>query len=103
MNPLIDKKLPQIIDLCDKYHVKVLALFGSITGNKFDSKNSDLDLVVEFFPMVPVQHADSYFGLIEDLQNLFELEIDLVEYPSIRNPFFLEVIEKNRVVIYEAA
>jgi predicted nucleotidyltransferase len=53
--------------------------------------------------MSPSQHADSYFGLIEDLEKLFGMPIDLVEPGSIANPFFRQVVEQTQVVLYEAA
>ena len=59
MNPLIDAKLSDIADLCDKHHVKFLALFGSITGDQFDRNKSDLDFIVEFFPMVAQIYIDA--------------------------------------------
>ena len=53
--------------------------------------------------MPPAQHADSYFGLMEDLQQLFGLPVDLVELGPIRNPYFRQAIEATRVVLYDAA
>ena len=88
--------------LCARYHVLRLSLFGSITDDRFDSESSDIDVLVDFKPMTPVAHADSYFGLLADLEVLFKRPIDLIESKPITNPYFRESIEQTRVLVYEA-
>jgi len=103
MHPLIQGKLADMVDLCLRYRVGRLALFGSATSEHFDPATSDVDVLVEFEPMPPVQHAESYFGLMEELQQLLGLPVDLVEPGAIRNPYFRQAIAHNPVVVYEAA
>ena len=103
MNEIIKTKKAELAEICSKRRVKRLALFGSATRDDFDPQSSDLDFLVEFLPMPPAQHADSYFGLQEDLERLFSMPVDLVESPPIRNPYFREAIENTQVVLYEAA
>jgi predicted nucleotidyltransferase len=103
MHPLIQDKLAALADLCAKNHVRRLALFGSATGPHFNPASSDLDVLVEFQPMPPAEHADSYFGLIEDLQRLFGRPVDLIEPGSLRNPYLLEAIRASQVILYDAA
>lgn len=103
MNSIIQNKLKDLFALCKERRVQRLALFGSAAAGPLDSPPGDLDLVVEFKPMSPAQHADSYFGLIEDLEKLFGMSIDLVEPGPIANPFFRRVVEETQVVLYEAA
>jgi len=100
---VIQSRLMELGDVCRKRRVRRLYLFGSAAGKLFDPTTSDLDLLVEFEPMTPVQHADYYFGLMDDLQRLFGRRVDLVEVGSIRNPYFLRVVESNRELIYAAA
>ena len=52
--------------------------------------------------MPPGEHADSYFGLIEDLESLFASPVDLVERTAIRNPYFRAAVERTRRLIFEA-
>jgi len=47
--------------------------------------------------------ADSYFGLLENLESLFGRRVDLVEASAIRNPYFREAVEKTKRPLYEAA
>jgi predicted nucleotidyltransferase len=53
--------------------------------------------------MTPAEHADQYFGLTEDLENLFGRPVDLVEAEPIRNPYFRKSLEDTKVEIYAAA
>ena len=46
---------------------------------KFEQGRSDLDFLVEFQPLTPVEHADAYFGLLLALEDMFRHPIDLVE------------------------
>ena len=103
MNRIVQEKLKELFDLCKNRGVRRLALFGSAATGAFDRSSSDLDLIVEFKPMSPVQHADNYFGLIEDLQKLFHIPVDLIELEPIRNPFFRKAVAETQEVLYEAA
>ncbi len=103
MNQVVKDKLKDMVDLCKIRRVRRLALFGSAATDSFDHSSSDLDLVVEFKPMSPVQQADNYFGLTEDLQQIFGVPVDLVEMGPIRNPFFRQAVATTQVVLYEAA
>ena len=103
MHPIIREKIPGITRIARRRRVKRLAVFGSATGDRFDPTASDLDFVVEFKPMTPVEHAEAYFGLAEDLARLFCREIDLIELSAIRNPIFREVVEETRRDVYAVA
>jgi len=103
MNQLVKDKLEDMVNLCKIRGVRRLALFGSAATHAFDQSSSDLDLIVEFKPMSPVQHAENYFGLMEDLQRIFGVPVDLVEMEPIRNPYFRQAVTTNQVVLYEAA
>jgi uncharacterized protein len=100
MNNIIASKQEKIIKLCQKYRVFKIELFGSATGDNFNPETSDLDFLVQFKPMSPVEYADSFFELRESLEKLFNRSIDLVELATISNPYFLQKIESSRVVLY---
>lgn len=100
---LIEEKRKTIEQLCLQYYVRRLELFGSaLTDGSFNPKKSDVDFLVEFLPLKPGEHADAYFGLLEALQDLFSRHIDLVEIKAVRNPYFLESINRSRRQIYVA-
>jgi len=103
MKDIIQRKIAELAEICNKRRVLRLALFGSATGDDFNPASSDLDFIVEFQPVPPAEHADNYFGLLEDLERLFAMPVDLVERRPIRNPYFLKAVEETQVVLYVAA
>ena len=103
MNKLVQSRLKDIAGLCLKYKVHRLELFGSaVSREQFDPQTSDLDFLVEFQNLNDGEHADVYFGLLEELQQLFGRQVDLVMSLAIKNPYFLESINKNRIELYAA-
>ena len=103
MTPIVSDKLDAIAALARKHGVRRLFLFGSGVSNDFDQQRSDLDFLVEFETKSPSGHANSYFGLMEDLEQLLGLPVDLIEPGPISNPYFREEIERTRRPLYEAA
>ena len=101
--PLIQKKLGALRELCVRHRVARLDLFGSASRSDFDPAVSDLDFLVEFAPMTPAEHADSFFGLLEDLAKLFGQRVDLLEREPIVNPYLWNSIQRSRQALYEAA
>ena len=102
VNQLIAQKLDQLKDLCRKYDVQRLDLFGSGLRTDFDPQRSDLDFVVEFRNWSVENAFDRYFGLMLDLEELFGRKIDLVSYRAIRNPYFKQTVDSHRVQLYAA-
>ena len=103
MHQLVTDNLEPLRSLCAAHGVRRLELFGSATREDFDLARSDLDFLVEFNDASPVAHADVYFGLLEALERLFGRSVDLVERKAVRNPYFLDAIERAKVVVYAAA
>lgn len=102
MVPLIVNKLNALRHICRTRRVACLEVFGSAASADSDPWTRDLDFLVEFLPLEPGHHADAYFGLLADLEDLFERPIDLVMVRAIRNPYFLESINRTREQLYAA-
>ncbi|MCF8277238.1 MAG: nucleotidyltransferase domain-containing protein [Flavobacteriales bacterium] len=103
MLKLIEQNRESLLILCKKYDVVELYLFGSATGQSFDSTKSDLDFAVKFSAHVPVvDMADHFFGLISALENLFNKKVDLVSIPALKNPIFIEELNSTKVQLYAA-
>ena len=100
MNRLIEEKREEIERVCRRHGVRRIELFGSATGPDFDPEHSDLDFLVTFQELEFNQYADAYFGLLEDLQTLFQRPVDLVVASAIQNPYFLESVESSRTLVY---
>ena len=104
MKRMVEEKMPELARACHSHAVRRLALFGSAaSGESSDPAASHLDFVVEFEKMPPVRHADCYFGLLQDLERLFSMPIDLIEFGPIRNPYFRETVKATEVVLYGVA
>ena len=99
-HPVISKRAAELERLCRRYRVRRLALFGSAANGRDLSEASDLDFLVDFEPLPPGVYADTYFGLLEALQQLFNKPVDLVVESAIKNPYFLEAVEATRTPLY---
>lgn len=102
MIQLIDDNRKALEDLCLRYRVRRLEIFGSAVGGGFDPSSSDLDFLVEFHELRENEYADAYFGLLEDLRTLFQRDVDLVMDSAVKNPYFRESIERSRTLLYAA-
>ena len=97
----LTRRQSEIADLCRRYGVRRLEAFGSAaSGEGFDAARSDLDLLVEFMPHAAMGPADQYFGLLEELQSLFERDVDLVSARGLRNPYFIQAVNRSKQVLY---
>ena len=102
MTSIVQDNRETVEQLCRQFRVRRLELFGSAVGETFDPKTSDLDFLVDFEDLEPEEYADTYFGLLEGLQELFKRNVDLVMVSAVKNPYFLESIERSRTLLYAA-
>ena len=91
----------RLFDICRRRRVRKLELFGSASRGELDPSSGDLDFLVVFNELSPGEYANNYFGLLDDLQNLFHRPIDLLMTEAITNPYFLENIAPERIELYE--
>jgi predicted nucleotidyltransferase len=102
MIPVVQENRDAVERLCRQFLVRRLELFGSAVGEEFDPETSDLDFLVDFEELKPNEYADTYFGLLEGLRKLFNRDVDLVMASAVKNPYFLESIERSRTLLYAA-
>jgi len=103
MTAIIEQNKDSLIELCRKYHVAALEVFGSAATDDFNEKTSDIDFLVEFDSSVRQNRFDNFFALLEALQRLFKCPVDLVEPGGLRNPYFIESVNQTRRKIYAAS
>ena len=96
------KKKSQIREICKRYGVKSLSVFGSATLDSFDQSSSDMDFLVEFEDFGIGSYADRYFGVREELEALFKRPVDLVVDSAIKNPHFRVTVSRSRQELYAA-
>jgi len=102
MEQLITQRQHEIAELCRKFRVRRLDLFGSAAVGPFDPATSDVDFLVEFADLHDGEWADAYFGLLEGLETLFGRPVDLVMPNAIRNPYLHRSINATKRVLYAA-
>ncbi len=99
----LKERITDVAELCRRFHVQDLHLFGSSTSASSVSEVGDLDFLVRFDTMPPALYSNSYFGLAEGLSELFGCPVDLVEENAIRNPFFREAVDAAKERIHGVA
>ena len=100
---LIEMNMDKLIELCKKFHVAKLWVFGSILTPRFNEE-SDVDFSVNFNDDYINSHnldwADIFFNFLHELESLFSRKIDLVCDDSVRNPYFRTELDNTKVLIY---
>ena len=93
----------EIANICKQYHVKYLGLHGSGQNQENgSSEDRDIGFLVEFLPLELKQHAECYFALEKELEDLFGRHVDLCDISRITHPDILRPLTKNKTDIYKA-
>ncbi len=93
---LSELTLTQLREICNKYYIKKLSLFGSsIQGTQ--TPQSDVDILVEFYP----DHTPgfSFVQLQDELSSLLHCEVDL-QTPDSLSRYFKKAVLKEAHVLY---
>jgi len=88
--------LDKIAELCRRYKVKQLAVFGS-TAKGTDGPDSDIDLLVEFQPDAQVGFLQ-FAKMQRELSNLLNREVDLVPKGGLKPLIKQEVLSTSEVL-----
>lgn len=86
----------QLAEICRRYYVRELALFGSVLRDDFRD-DSDIDVLVEFEPEAPI----GLFELVRlknDLSVLLGRDVDLVEKAGLKRWVRAPVLDTARVI-----
>ena len=94
----IDIPEDAIREICGRYYVTELALFGSVLGPEFGPE-SDIDVLVEFEPDAPIGFM-GYVRLQRELAELLGRQVDLVSKVGLKRRIRKPVLESAQV-IYE--
>ena len=103
MLQLIEMRRRDIAELCRRFHINRLEVFGSAArGSDFDPAKSDVDLLVTYESSTSRPTLKEYFEFREQLEALFGRSVDLVMAGAVRNPYVRADIERSRELVYEA-
>jgi uncharacterized protein with HEPN domain/predicted nucleotidyltransferase len=98
---VIEEKLPDLVRICRRCGITRLEVFGSAARDDYQPETSDLDFIATFDDSACSGGFDSYFVAVRELEDLFRHKVDLLEAGAIVNPFLLEAIERDRIVLCE--
>jgi uncharacterized protein len=100
MHSSIQRQLAPIGQICSKYGISRLEVFGSAArASDFVEKSSDADFLVEFLPNIQ-PGLNEFFGAKADLEKILGREVDLVQAKAVRNPYLFASINRNRELVY---
>jgi predicted nucleotidyltransferase len=86
----------RLADLCRRYRVRELSLFGSAARGEM-RRDSDIDMLVEFLPDASIDLVD-YAGLMLDLSHLLGRKVDLVSKNGLKPLIRTSVLEEARLL-----
>lgn len=89
------------MEICRRFHVRRLWVFGSILTNRFND-NSDVDFCVDFdkSKINLMDYADNFFDFQYALEDVFGRKVDITEDSAVRNPYFRQELDETRKLIY---
>jgi predicted nucleotidyltransferase len=102
IHPSLQIQRDKLEEICRKYHIRELCVFGSATREDFGPE-SDVDLLVEFEPGQKPDLFLEYPDLLDDLHRVFGREVDVVDgRNSLINPFRRAAILRTLEPLYAA-
>jgi len=98
---LLKVNIPEVTSILKMYKVKRAYAFGSVCTNHFN-ESSDVDLLIAFEDgLDPIEYGENYFKIMYALQKLLKREVDLITERSLKNPYFIKVMNLTKTPIYE--
>jgi predicted nucleotidyltransferase len=103
MLPQIERHRPEIAELCRRFNIQRLDVFGSAARvADFDPARSDVDLLITYDPTSRPPDLTAYFDLSEQLSALLGYPVDLVMAGAVRNPIVRNDIDRWKQPLYAA-
>jgi len=100
--PEVAQYLPEMRALCQQYGVERMSIIGSATNEgKFSPETSDVDCLVKFSH----EHEnlnERFLALGEALEKACHRSVEVVFESALQNDAFRKIVEKSRVIIYNA-
>lgn len=96
---LINAHIHELKTLCETHNVAELYVFGSVAKEEY-TEESDMDFLVKFKGMNPLDYFDNYMSFKENLKVLFSREIDLLEIQTLKNPILKQSIDRDKIMVY---
>jgi predicted nucleotidyltransferase len=92
----VDLPLEKIAEICRKYRVRELSIFGSALRGDFGTE-SDVDLLVDFVPAHGLDLVD-YIRCQDELGAVLGRRVDLVQKPGLKRVIREEILRTSKVI-----
>ena len=103
MHPEIESRKAEIAEICGRFGVTRLDVFGSAArGTDFDPERSDADFLVEFERIEGFSLFRQYMGFMLTLEKTLGRPVDLLRPSAISRQSLKEEIQKSREPVFEA-
>jgi hypothetical protein len=97
MQPLLEKKIPELIQVLKEHKVKRAYVFGSVCTDRFNSQSE-----IAFDINEPFEgYAANFWDMEEQLKKLLNRHIDIIPEHTLKNPYFIKEMEKTKTPLYE--
>ena len=101
MHPYLTQHLPAIRRVFRENSVKRAYVFGSVCTDAF-REDSDVDILIDFEDNLdPITYGENYFTIVVEVEKILGRSVDLVTARTLRNPYFIKVMNQTKTLIYE--
>lgn len=100
MIPILETRSAEIAEICRRFHVKRLDVFGSAARESDFTDQSDIDLLVEYEDSHEGPRFADYLDLRGALTDVLGRKVDLVMAGAVQNPYILAGIERSRQPVH---
>lgn len=100
IHPVLQTRMPKVIDLLKKHKVKNAYVFGSVLTDKFNEQ-SDVDFLVNFQEgLEPLERGKLWWDLHDSLRDSLNREVDILSEKALKNPYLIKELDETKVKIY---
>jgi predicted nucleotidyltransferase len=102
MSMRIDEKREEIAEVCQRYGIERLFIFGSALREDFRPGGSDIDLLVEFSPIDISKKFHTFLEARAAFSKILQAEVDLVMSGAVKNKVIAGEIDRTKKLLYGA-
>ncbi|MCY4195786.1 MAG: nucleotidyltransferase domain-containing protein [Rhodobacteraceae bacterium] len=101
MHPDIESRKKEIAELCRKYQIRQLEVFGSAAReHDFDPESSDFDFIVDYIPVDGGSTLRRVMGFRRELASVMGCKVDVMDKGARCDPYFMVLVNRDRKTIY---
>ncbi len=103
MRPEIATRMNDITELCRKYQIRQLEVFGSAAReHDFKPETSDFDFIVDYIPLDGPGTLKRVMGFRRELASVMGRRINVMDKGAKPNKYFMASVNRDRKTVYAA-